>query len=243
MNKVPAIRFSLARRGWMVTSLAVAPFVACNSQGSKVKDEDFQRDFGIEKRTFLTTGRNPYFVLEPGYQLVLADGDDKLTITVLNETHQVGNVLTRVVEERELEDGRLKEVSRNFFAICKETNDVFYFGEEVDVYKDGKIRDHPGVWSAGVNGARAGLVVPGSPRVGAKYYQEIAPGVAMDRAEIVDLGSTLETPAGVFKKCLRTHESTGLDKQESEFKVYAEGIGLIKDEDLLLVSHGLAAGR
>jgi len=37
------------------------------------------------------------------------------------------------VEEREEVDGELKEISRNFFAICREHGDVFYFGEEVDI--------------------------------------------------------------------------------------------------------------
>ncbi len=227
----------------LVAGLMTAVLSACNadrkaaSQAGKPDDNDFQTEFDLDRRTLLDHGRNPYFVLEPGFQLELASDEGHLTISVLDETRKIGNVTTRVVEEREEEDGKLVEVSRNFFAICKQTNDVFYFGEEVDVYKDGKISGHPGAWLAGENGARAGLVAPGSPKVGARYYQEIAPGVAMDRAEIVDVAATLKTPAGLFKNCLRTHESTGLDKQESEYKLYAPGIGLIQDEDLLLVAY------
>ena len=217
------------------TGLFTASLTACGAV--EKGNADFQSDFGMEQRTFLTSGQNPYFVLEPGFQLELASDEGHLTITVLDETRKIGDVMTRVVEEREEEGGKLVEVSRNFFALCKQTNDVFYFGEEVDVYKDGKITGHPGAWMAGERGARAGLVAPGSPKVGAKYYQEFAPGVAMDRAQIVDVAATLQTPAGVFKNCLRTHESTGLDKKESEYKLYAPGIGLIQDEDLLLVAY------
>lgn len=222
---------------------AFALLAACHAgSADNVREADsisveFQRDFGIEQRKFKNVGMNPYFVLLPGHSLELADGEDRLTITVLDETRQVGNVSTRVVEEREEEDGKLVEVSRNFFAIDVQSNDVFYFGEEVDVYKNGKISSHPGAWLAGENGAQAGVLIPGTPRLGAKYYQEIAPGVAMDRAEIVELAATLKTPAGEFKNCLRTHESTGLDKKESEYKLYAPGIGLLKDEDLLLVRY------
>ena len=54
-----------------------------------------------------------------------------------------------MVEERETEDGELVEVSRNFFAICEETNSVFYFGEEVDDDEDGEIVGHEGAWLAG----------------------------------------------------------------------------------------------
>ena len=229
--------------------LAAAMIAACNSatptSGIAVKEgsDDFQRDFGLANRTLATTGTNSFFVLEPGFQLELASDDTKLTITVLDETKQIGNVMTRVVEEREVEKGKLIELSRNYFAIDPVTKDVFYFGEDVDVYKNGKLTGHPGVWYAGTNEASAGLVAPGTPHAGMRYYQELAPGVAMDRAEIVDLTATLKTPAGEFKNCLKTHESTGLDKKESEYKVYAPGIGLIQDEDLLLVRSGKIAAH
>ena len=56
----------------------------------------------------------------------------------------------RVVEERESEDGELKEVSRNFFAFCKKTGNLFYFGEEVDDYdSEGNVVSHSGGWRAG----------------------------------------------------------------------------------------------
>ena len=87
--------------------------------------------------------------MEPGYQLVLEDGDERLTITVLNETKMVDGVETRIVEERETKGGQPVEVSRNYFAISKRTNSVFYFGEDVDDYKDGKVAGHGGSWLAG----------------------------------------------------------------------------------------------
>jgi hypothetical protein len=198
----------------------------------------WQEDFGLAKRTLLDTGRNPYFVLEPGFQLVLESDDAKLVVTVLDETLMVDGVKTRVVEEREWEDGKLIEVSRNFFAICKDSGDVFYFGEDVDMYKKGKVTGHDGAWRAGDQNAKAGLVMPGTPAMGMKYYQEMAPGEAMDRAEVLSLAESLKTPAGSFVKCLKTKEGSGLKPKEQEFKTYAPGIGLIQDEDLLLTQHG-----
>ena len=181
-------------------------------------------------------GTNPYFVLKPGYVLVLEGGKEKLTITVLDETRIVAGVETRVVEEREAKEGKLVEVSRNFFAISKRTNDVFYFGEEVDIYRDGKVVSHEGAWLAGVDGARWGLMMPGTPLLGARYCQEIAPGVAMDRAAIAAVADTLQTPAGKFEGCLRTEETTPLEPAAREAKVYAPGVGLIRDADVVLTS-------
>lgn len=187
--------------------------------------------------TFEASGRNPYFILEPGYQLTLENrSGGRLVITVLNETQKVGGVTTRVVEENESENGRTIEISRNFFAVCRENGGIYYFGEEVDIYRDGKVVNHEGAWRAeGPN--KAGLLMPGLPLIGARYFQEIAPSVAMDRAEIISLSETRETPAGKFKGCLKTEESSALERGK-EFKYYAPGIGLIQEEDLLLVKYG-----
>jgi hypothetical protein len=194
--------------------------------------------FRLEECTLSATGRNLYFILEPGYQLVLEGKEGKksirLEVTVLNETKKIGNVETRIVEEKETADGKLTEISRNYFAVCTQTNDIFYFGEDVDVYKDGKIVNHEGAWLAYQGKNKPGLMMPGTAKIGAKYYQEIAPGVAMDRAEIVSVMETLQTPAGIFKNCLKTQETTALELGSKEYKIYAPGIGLIKDAELLL---------
>ena len=203
--------------------------------------DSWQEEFDLADRTLVPTGRNRYFVLEPGFQLVLVGGNEKVAITVLDETIEIDGVTTRVVEEREWKRGELKEVSRNFFAIDPETQDVFYFGEDVDDYKDGKVHKHTGAWRAGKRKARPGLYMPGQPYVGQKHYLEIAPGVAMDRAEVVSLDDVLKTPAGSFSNCLKTKEGTALNPLEQEFKTYAPEIGLIQDENLLLTGYGFVA--
>ena len=202
-------------------------------------NSDWQMEFAISDCNLLTTGRNRYFIMEPGFQLVLEGEDTKLQITVLDETKMVDGVLTRVVEEREWEDGELFEVSRNYFAICEGTNDVYYFGEDVDYYKDGEVYKHDGEWLAGEGENQLGLIMPGTPQPKMRYYQEIAPGVAMDRAEVVSLDETCETPAGTFSGCLKVKESTLLNILEVEYKYYAPDIGLIQDEDLVLTSYGI----
>jgi len=210
---------------------------------AKDDGDSFTRDFAIEPGELLSTGRNPFFVLEPGYVMVLEGGGERLTVTVLNETKQVDGVETRVVEERETKDGKLVEVSRNFFAISKRTNGVFYFGEEVDIYKDGKVVNHEGAWLSGVKGAKFGLMMPGQPLLKARFYNEVAPGEAMDRAEIVSLSETLKTPAGEFKNCLKIEETTPLEPGNREHKLYAPGVGLIQDGSLKLVKYGKSDGK
>jgi hypothetical protein len=185
-----------------------------------------------------SAGVNPYFNLTPGDRRVLEHGGERLVITVLAETTRVAGIDTRVVEERETKDGALVEVSRNYFAIHRMSHDVFYFGEDVDMYKDGKVISHDGAWRAGENGAAFGLMMPGQPAIEARYYQEIAPKIAMDRARIVRLDATVKTPAGTFTKCLQTEETTPLEPLAKEAKFYAPGVGLVQDGDLKLVRSG-----
>ena len=193
-----------------------------------------------DKSTLSSTGRNPYFILEPGYQLVLEKdgGKDHLTITVLGDTKMVDGVQTRVVEEHETEGGKVVEISRNYFAISKKTGDVYYFGEDVDMYKEGKVTGHGGSWLAGVNGARAGLMMPGKPAPGQRFYQEQAVAVAMDRCEIVSISEKATTPAGTFSNCVKVAETTPLEAGKPEYKLYAPGVGLLTDEEFRLVKFG-----
>ena len=191
--------------------------------------------FDVSANELRSIGRNPFFILEPGHSATYEAGAERLVITVLDDTKQVDAVTTRVVEERETNGGKLVEVSRNYFAIHSKTKDVFYFGEDVDIYKDGKIVDHDGAWLSGVNGARFGLMMPGEPKLSLKYYQEIAPRIAMDRAAIVSLREVVRTPAGEFRDCLKVEETTPLEPGVREYKYYARGVGLVQDGDLKLV--------
>lgn len=198
------------------------------------KTSNWQDVFTVAKARLASQGSGRYFVLEPGLRLSYAGDDSTLTITVLNETKLVDGVQTRIVEERETKGGQLVEVSRNYFAIDPPTGDVYYFGEEVDIYKNGKVSSHEGAWLSGVNGASFGLMMPGEPKVGQRFYQERAPGVAMDRAEIASTTETVTTPAGTFNACVKTDESSGLEAGVGH-KWYAPGVGLVKDDELELV--------
>ncbi len=133
---------------------------------------------------------------------------------------------------------QLVEITRDYYAIDSVTNDVYYFGEDVDVYKNGKIVSHEGAWLSGVKGAKFGLFMPGSPKVGQKFYQEIAPGIGMDRIEIVSNSERVVTPAGTFEKCIHTLETTPLEKGVTDHKWYAAGVGPVKDGDAPLVQYG-----
>jgi len=207
----------------------------------KVQSKPFTESLMPDSCSFTPFGRNTYFILEPYYQQTLQgiEGTDTITliITVLNETRKIGVVETGIVEERELVNGKPIEISRNFFAFCKQTGSIYYFGEEVDMYKNGKVVSHDGAWIAGGNN-KPGVIMPGLILLGSRYYQEMAPSVAMDRAEILSMTETMKTPAGNFTNVLKTEETTPLEPKNKEYKYYAPGVGLIKDGSLLLMKYG-----
>jgi len=60
----------------------------------------------------------------------------------------------------------------------------------------------------------------------------------MDRAEIISSTDTMTTPAGKFTEVLRIKETSPLERGQKEYKYYAPGIGLIKEENLLLIQYG-----
>lgn len=219
----------MPKPGWIVCVLVVL--------GASLAQE-WQEEFNLAGRALGPTGKSAYFTLMPGYQIVLADKSTTLTFTVLNQTRTIGGVVTRVVEEKEVSDGAVAEVARNFLAIDAKTGDLFHFGEEVDTYENGKVVSHDGSWMAFQKGGKPGMLLPGSPKVGMKFYQELVPGVIMDRAEVVSLSKTIKTPAGQFKDCLLTEGSSKLDKSAVEFRWYAPGIGLVQFETLKLVRYG-----
>jgi hypothetical protein len=205
---------------------------------SQTGKDNWQSAFPVDKKTMGVKGSNPYFILTPGYKLSYQHGSDMITDTVLDETKVVDGVETRVVEDRESKNGQLIELTRDYYAIDSMTNDVYYMGEDVDVYKNGKVVGHEGAWLSGVKGAKFGLMMPGAPKVGQKFYQERAPGVGMDRCEIVSVGEHVVTPAGTFEKCIHVHETTPLEKGTGEHKWYAAGVGPVKDAEMLLVKYG-----
>jgi hypothetical protein len=206
-------------------------------------EQQFTDEFFLKDCNFTSTGSNRFFILEPNYQSVLIgreDGQDvQLIVTVKNETKNIDGVQTRVVEERETHDGKLAEISDNYFAMCEQTNSVFYFGEDTKIYENGKVvGGEEESWHAGADDAKAGVFMPGIVLLGARYQEETAPDVAMDRAEIISLNETVHTSDGNFDNALRIKETTPLEPGAIEYKYFAAEVGIIQDGTLKLEHHG-----
>jgi hypothetical protein len=221
--------------------IAIVAIACLLLYGATMRSENgtqWQSTFNLDRKNLGVQGANPYFNLTPGYQLFYAHKKNSEVVTVLNETRVIDSVTTRVVEDRESHDGNLSELTRDYYAIDSVTNDVYYFGEDVDVYKNGKVVSHEGSWMSGMKNAKFGLMMPANPTVGQRFYQEQAPGIGMDRAEIKSKSASLVTPAGKFTNVVYVVENSPLEIGSSK-KWYAAGVGPVKDDDMVLAKYGM----
>ena len=80
-------------------------------------DKDWQSVFPVDKKNLGVKGANPYFPLTPGDRWTWRDGNTVIVDTVLAETKTIDGVETRVVEDRETRNGKLVELTRDYYAI------------------------------------------------------------------------------------------------------------------------------
>lgn len=175
---------------------------------------------------------NPHFAMEMGKTYVSEgqseEGKEHNEVKLTGETKVIQGITCIVVNDKVWLEGVLIEDTDDWFAQDNEGN-VWYFGEAVDNYNnDGSFADHHGAWEAGVDGAKAGIVMPANPQVGIKFRQEYYFGEAEDQAEILETGLSVTVPFGTFTNCIKTHEWTELEPDVNENKFFAPGVGLIK---------------
>ena len=182
----------------------------------------------IDPAEFTTKIDNKYFPLKPGttfvYRGKTADATEGDTVKVTPDTRNIMGVECVVVNDRVTEDGELIEQTYDWYAQDKEGN-VWYFGERVTEYKNGKVTGHEGSWESGVDGAEPGLAMPADPKVGQTYRQEHYKGVAEDKARVVRRDGTVKVPYGSFDHVLVTDEWTPLERGVVERQYYVAGVG------------------
>ncbi len=191
---------------------------------------------------------NPYFPLPVGahwsYEGKTDEGLETDEVEVLHETRDVNGVVATVVYDVVYLDGEIIEETWDWYAEDSEGN-VWYLGEDTCEYEDGKCAVHTGAWEWGVDGAQPGIVMLADPEVdGQPYFQEYYAGVAEDVGEVIATGETVDAPAGSFDGCIRTEDTSHIDADVLEEKVYCPNVGnvyvLEPDTDVwLLATSGL----
>jgi hypothetical protein len=213
-------------RMWMVIALVALAGGGAGAAALASGDDDEP-----DPREFTTRIDNPYLPLAAGSRWVYREtdpdgGDQRGVVTATRRTKVVDGVTTRVVRDVVTEDGRVVEDTFDWYAQDDDGN-VWYFGEATKAYEDDGSVSTAGSWEAGADGAKPGIVMPADPRVGMRYRQEHAPGEAEDEARVLALDAQAQSPFGHFTRVLLTEDSTPLEPDISELKLYARGVGLV----------------
>ena len=185
----------------------------------------------LDPADFSTNIDNPYWPMAPGNEWVFSETDtkgtkEKVVITVTDKTKMIANgVRARVIRDVATEDGTPVEITDDWYAQDKDGN-VWYLGESVRNFENGKFVDREGSFEAGVDGAEPGVVMPADPVPGLSYRQEYYKGEAEDKGEVITVGEEqVEVPAGFFKGVLMTRDLVPLEPKVEELKFYAKGVG------------------
>jgi hypothetical protein len=187
----------------------------------------------IDPADFVDEIDNPYHPLVPGtvrsYEGT-SDGEKETNkITVTNDKKMILGVSTTVVRDTVYDaDGEVTEDTFDWFAQDKAGN-VWYFGEATKEFSDGEADTH-GSWEAGVDGAKPGIVMLASPKVGDFYREEHYEGEAEDEAKVVAVDESVKVPYGSFTDVLVTENRNPLEPELLERKYYAKGVGAVYEK-------------
>ena len=243
---------SLRKRRWMlmraitlfsaiIGSVVVLMMLGCTSNSSSSSSQEEHNAYTphINPAHFTTTIDNEYFPMEPGTTFLYEGKGERDEMSVTHQTKKVMGVECVVVDDKAWEDGKLIERTYDWFAQDKEGT-VWYFGEDTKEYENGKVVSTKGSWEAGVDGAKAGIIMQADPKVGQSYHQEYYPGEAMDMAKVLSLNASVTVPYGSFDHALDTKEWTPLQPVFFEKKYYVRGVGPLgnpRDLGLVDVKH------
>lgn len=218
---------------------------ACSSSSSKPRITDpAEPAFNQARFSNPTIVNNTYLPLVPGttrtYQVETEDGIETIVVEVLEETRIVAGVSSVVVRDRVFLEEVLIEDTHDWFAQDDDGN-VWYMGEEVINYEyddDGNLieTNNEGAWEAGLDiagagkPAEAGIIMKATLTPGDTYRQEYYEGEAEDMGEIVALDVEITLSDGTTYSCLQTRDWTPLEPESEEYKYYAPGVGVVREE-------------
>ncbi len=194
----------------------------------------------VDPSDFVREIDNPWYPLRPGTTYVFRGVEsgkpmrDVVAVTTRRKT--ILGVSCVVVRDTVYVDGRPTEATSDWFVQDRKGN-VWYFGEATaELDHSGKVKSREGSWQAGVDGAKPGIVMPGRPKVGQSFRQEYLKGHAEDHMAIQSLAAKVRVPYVSTSRAMRTREWTPLEPGVFEHKYYVRGLGMVKDDEVSLVS-------
>lgn len=189
---------------------------------------------------------NPWFPLAPGttwtYRRSTPYGSETLFATALTRPYEIAGVATTAVRWQAVRHGHRRTLVVRWYA-QDDAGNVWWFGQEVH-------RAAPQVdplarrsWRAGVDDARAGLVLSAVPREGDGYANASAPGVVDRRSTVVSLTASVATPGRTYRDAVLTRDTSTLQPTMAEQTFFVRGIGMVAQQTSDATTSDLALVR
>lgn len=177
---------------------------------------------------------NPWQPMVPGLQTVargfVTVGGRRIphikVTTITEVTKKIDGVKTILVLDQDFDDGQLTEQAIDYLAEDVGGN-VWYLGSYTEAYEGGQFLNAQDAWLADVNGAAAGVYLPGDPKAGSPpYFQVQIPGGEQSTAQVVKVGAKTCVPFDCFDDVVVIEEGG------AEHKYWAPAIGGVLTEPL-----------
>jgi hypothetical protein len=181
----------------------------------------------IDPAHFVAGVDNRFFPLVPGtvFDYAVQETSETVKVTVTNQTRVVMGVTCVVVHDVASVGGAVSEDTFDWYAQDDE-GAVWYFGEDTTSFEGGS-SSKEGSWEGGVDGAKPGIVMLGTPEVGKRYRQEYLAGEAEDEGEVLAIDSSVTVPFGSFTGCVKTRDFSALEPDTEENKFFCPQVGQV----------------
>ncbi|MDX6607802.1 MAG: hypothetical protein QOD14_2342 [Solirubrobacterales bacterium] len=179
---------------------------------------------------------NRWFPLARGSEYVYDGQKDgkqaRDVMTVTRRIRTITGIRAAVIADRLFLNGVLAERTTDWYAQDKRGT-VWYLGEATaELDANGMVTSTEGSFLNGRDGAKGGIFMPAHPRVGYSGQQESFKGQAEDRFRIVDMATSVTTPAVSSQNAMLTEEKTPLEPGVVDHKYYVQGIGTVKEQQV-----------
>lgn len=188
------------------------------------------QDVPIDPTKFSVNITNLYWPMSPGrrwsYVERELDGSEATAVTIVTDQTKVlaNGVTVRVVRDTLTRDGEVIEDTIDYYA-QDDAGNIWYFGEQTAEFDNGVVTTTAGSFEAGVDGALGGIAVPAEPIAGMTYRQEYLRGEAEDNGAVLSTDELATVPTGSYRNVLLTKDTTPLEPDLLEYKLYAKGVG------------------
>ncbi len=198
-----------------------------NSAPAK-EEENLSDDSAFEFRpeNFVSGVNNPYFSIVPGRKYFY-DGADPEGIKIHKEIltsdqqREIAGVKALTTWTREWRDDSLVSDVKSWYAQDKEGN-VWLLGEKEQNIFGGYIKSKGSEWIAGENNAKAGVIVPASPKAGLEL-PAVFNGAEEEKAQVLGVSEAIKVRDGELSDCLKIKEFSNSEQTREFHNYYCKG--------------------